>query len=121
MQRIIGYLKIISIFIIIELFITFFTSLLNLLNVNSGITSLLLFILNIVLFFILNIYNARRMKKRGFLEGLYLGIILILLMIIIKITLFGRMFNIATYIYYFILLLSSMFGGMLGINKKNDN
>ena len=52
MSRLFNYLKFIAIFLIVELMITFITSLLNLIGLNSGITTIIMFILNIILFFI---------------------------------------------------------------------
>lgn len=121
MIRFINYLKFVGIFIIIELALTFIMSLLNLLGVSSGITSLIIFVSNIIIFIILNILNSKTKKKNGYLEGLLLGIIFILVMILIKVILFSSPFTIATLIYYLILLVASIFGGMIGINKKNDS
>ena len=58
MNKLINYLKFISIFLILELMFTFITSLLNLIGLNSGITTIILFILNLLLFFILSFVNA---------------------------------------------------------------
>lgn len=120
MKLFINYLKYSSLFLIIELFLTFIMSILNLLGVTSGITTLLIFIFNILLFFILNIYNAKSKMKNGYLEGLLLGIIYIILMAIIKLLFFNNIFNISTIIYYLILLLISIIGGMFGINKRSN-
>ena len=121
MNRLINYLKFISIFLIMELAITFIMSLLNLLGVQSGITSLIIFIFNIILIFILSFINAKKKTKNGYLEGLLLGIIFIFIMILIKLILFNSNFNIATILYYLILIITSIIGGMFGINKKEVN
>lgn len=121
MVKILNYLKYISIFLIVELMITFIISLLNLLGINSGITTIILLICNILLFFILNFINAKNIKKKGFLEGIILGMIFIFLMIIIKILLFDNSFKISTFIYYLILFITSIFGGMFGVNKKSED
>lgn len=120
MNRLINYLKFIGIFLTIELAITFVMSLFNLLGASSGITSLIIFILNIIIFFALSFINAKKKQKRGYLEGLFIGLIFILLMYLIKLIIVNNSFNIATIIYYIILLLSSILGGMFGINKKSD-
>lgn len=121
MKKALNYLKFISIFIIIELMLTFITSLLNLLGVNSGITAVILLIGNIILFFVLSFINATKTPKRGFLEGLIVGATFILVMFFIKLILLSNSFKISTLIYYAILLISSILGGMFGINKKSDN
>lgn len=120
MNKVLNYLKFVSIFIIIELMLTFITSLLNLLGVNSGITTIILLILNVILFFILNFFNAKKIRKRGFLEGIILGSIFIVIMILIKFILFDNTFKISTFIYYLILFITSVFGGMFGVNKKSE-
>ncbi|MBE6156763.1 MAG: TIGR04086 family membrane protein [Firmicutes bacterium] len=121
MNKLINYLKYVSIFLIIELMITFIMSLLNLLGVNSGITTIIMLVCNLILFFILNYFNAFKLKKKGFLEGIILGFIFIIFMILIKVILFNSGFGISTFIYYTILFIISILGGMFGVNKKSDN
>lgn len=121
MKKVINYLKFVSIFLIIELMLTFIMSLLNFLGINSGITTIILLICNILLFLILNYFNAKFFKKKGYLEGIILGLIFIVLMFLIKIILFNNPFTISTFIYYLILFMTSIFGGMFGVNKKSDN
>lgn len=120
MQKLIYYSKLTSIFVIIELMVTFIISLLNLLGLNSGITSIIMLISNILIFFILSYINAYNMKKKGVIQGIILGTVFILLMIIIKLILFNSGFGISTLIYYIILFISSIIGGMFGVNKKSD-
>jgi len=121
MIKLINYLKFISIFLILELMITFIMSLLNLIGVNSGITTITMFVCNLLLFFILNFLNAFKCKKKGFLEGIILGLIFIILMIIIKIILFSNNFSISNFIYFIILFITSILGGMFGVNKKSED
>lgn len=99
--------------------LTFIASLLNLIGLNSGITTIILFIANIILFFTLSFLNANKWKKRGLVEGLIIGMIFIFLMLIIKIILFSNKLYISTFIYYLILLITSIFGGLIGVNKKS--
>lgn len=120
MNKLLNYLKFISIFLIIELMITFIMSLLNLIGINSGITTIIMLACNLILFFTLNYFNAFKSKKRGFLEGIILGLTFIFLMIIIKLILFNASFGISTFIYYLILFITSILGGMFGVNKKSD-
>lgn len=120
MRKLINYLKFVSIFLIIELMITFIISLLNLIEINSGITTIIMFVCNLILFFILNFFNAFKLKKKGFLEGILLGLIFIFLMFLIKLILFDNNITISTAIYYLILFVTSIAGGMFGVNKKSD-
>ncbi len=120
MERLICYGKYISIFLIFELMITFIVSLLNLIGLNSGITSIILFISNILLFFILTFSNAYKRHKKGLLEGLILGGIFIILMLLLKVIFFKSSLGISTIIYYIILIIVSMLGGTMGVNKKGN-
>ncbi len=120
MNKFINYLRFSGIFLILELFITFIVSILSLLGLNSGITSIIMFISNIIIFFILTFFNAVKLKKKGLIEGLILGAIFIVLMLIINIILFRSHLRISTIIYYIILLIVSMLGGMIGVNKKSE-
>ena len=121
MGKLLNYLKLVSVFLIIELMLTFIISLLNLLGLNSGITTIIMLIFNLILFFGLSFYNAFKIHKKGLLEGLFLGIILILLMFLIKLVLLNNDFGLSTLIYYFILLITSVLGGMFGVNKKSGD
>ncbi len=121
MNNIIYYLKYLSIFAITELGIIFITSALNLIGVNSGISQIIIFGSNITLFFILNFRNAKNKQKKGYIEGILMGLILILFMFIIKLILIGKSINTVTLLYYFILLLVSILGGILGGHKKSND
>lgn len=120
MNKILNYGRLILIFIILELFVTFIMSFLNLLGVNSGITTILLLLLNVIIFFVLNFINAHKEKQKGYLQGIILGILFLLFMFLIKIILFHSGFKISTVIYYIILFIVSILGGMFGVNKKSD-
>ena len=119
MKKTFNYLKYISIFLIAELMLTFITSLLNLLGLNSGITTIILLICNIILFFLLSYKNASFWKKNGLLEGIIMGLIFIILMFLIKIILFDNTLYISTLIYYLILLITSILASLIGVNKKS--
>ena len=87
----------------------------DLLN-NNIIKYLKLFILIITTFFsgykIGKIYNSK-----GYLKGLTIGIIIVLLFLLISI--FLKSFKWQSLIYYFIILITSTIGGILGVNKHN--
>lgn len=111
------YLGYYTIFLILLLFVC---SLLNLIGVNSSITNLLIFIYNISLFFIFGIKSGKRANNKGYLAGLKIGGLFLLLLIIINLFTNRVIFSISTLIYYIVLILASVLGGMLGINKKEQ-
>lgn len=118
MIKFLNYGKNIGIFLIFELAITFICSFLNLMGINSGITQIILLISNICIFLVMNIFNSINKEKKGYLQGIILSSIFILLMVLIKYIFISSTFRISTFIYYVILLISGIFGGMIGINKK---
>lgn len=96
------------------------------------------FLLNVLYYFDIisnNIYNIMKMVivliclfinafllgkdslKHGILEGLKLGAIFLLIMIILKM-ITSSVFDIRTFIYSLIILLTTSVGAVIGINKK---
>ncbi|CDE50239.1 tIGR04097 family integral membrane protein [Firmicutes bacterium CAG:460] len=117
MKSLLKYLGYYTIFLILLLFIT---SILNLVGVNSTITNLLIFLFNISLFFIFGFKNGKIATNKGYFAGLKVGGLFLLLLIIINLFTNKNIFRISTLIYYLVLVLASVFGGMLGINKKEE-
>lgn len=117
-----NYLKKItsSMLIIITCFILLLiiTTLLSYLNILKGngitICNLLIPIISI---FIGSFDFGKKSNKNGWLEGLKLGFIITIIFIILNIFIYHS-FIIKTLIYYSIFLVSSIFGGSLGISKK---
>ena len=58
--------------------------------------------------------------KKGWLEGIKIGGIVICLMFLVSYLGFDKSLNIKSIIYYVLLILSSMLGSVIGINKKSS-
>ena len=117
MKNLLKYLGYYTLFLITLVFIT---SLLNLIGVNSTITNLLIFIFNISLFFIFGLKNGKKASNKGYLAGLKVGGLFLLVLIIISLFTSKNIFSSSTFIYYLVLILASTLGGSLGINKKSE-
>lgn len=117
MKNLLKYLGYYTLFLITLVFIT---SLLNLIGVNSTITNLLIFIFNISLFFIFGLKNGKKASNKGYLAGLKVGGLFLLILIIISLFTSKNIFSLSTFIYYLVLILASTLGGSLGINKKSE-
>lgn len=117
MKNLLKYLGYYTLFLIT---IVFITSLLNLIGVNSTITNLLIFIFNISLFFIFAFKNGKKSSNKGYLAGLKVGGLFLLILIIISLFTSKNIFSLSTLIYYLVLILASALGGSLGINKKSE-
>lgn len=64
------------------------------------------------------IYIGSQASKKGWLEGLKVGFEVILILFIVSYLAFDKGMDIKSLIYYVILLISSMLGSMIGINKR---
>lgn len=117
LKNLLKYLGYYTIFIILLVFIC---SLLNLIGVNSTITNLIIFLFNILAFFFFGFKNGKKASSKGYIAGLKISGLFLIILIIINLFTTRSFFNITTIIYYIVLLLSGTLGGMLGINKKED-
>lgn len=64
---------------------------------------------------------GKNSKKKGWLEGIKFGGIFLLILIIFNYLGFNIKFEIKNLLYYLILLVSSILGGMIGISFKNND
>ena len=88
----------------------------NILGLRDNITKNISIIIFILFFFIAGFIKGKNIDKKGYIQGLKIGLELILILFLLS--LFSFSLNIKTIIYYMILLLSSIFGSTIGINKK---
>ena len=113
-------LKVLGYYTIFIIFITFLFSLFNILGIDATITNLLLFIFNTIAFFIFGFKSGKLANNKGYLKGLKISSIFLLLLIIINIIIKDFSFNLLTILYYIILITSCIIGAMIGINKKKE-
>ena len=116
LKKILNKFSIYFIFIGIILVSVLFLSLLNTLGISKIVTNILSIIIMIIIFLIMGFLKGKNSDKKGYLQGMKIGGILLLILIIMGIITFD--FSFKSIIYYLILLLSSIFGSMIGINKK---
>lgn len=117
---------------------SYFKSLLKMLLVNflviviGSIIITLLYYFNITSSSIYNIFKlalpilslffttksfAKNAREKGYLEGAKIGVLTVIIFIIIT-SLTKQDFNLKMTIYFLLLLITSSFGGMVGINQK---
>ena len=108
----------ISILSIIAL--TFFITILSYFDImSSKIVSIFKILIPIISLFIGGFIIGTRSNNKGLLEGLKLGLIFLFLDIIITALIFNAKFEIKYLLFYTIILMSSIFGSIIGINKKS--
>lgn len=118
MKQLLKYLGFYAIFLLLLVFIT---SLLNLIGVNSTITNLMIFLFNLIAFFFFGIKTGRKAEAKGYIAGLKISGLFLLVLLVINLFTMRQIFSISTILYYIILVLAGVLGGMLGINKKEDS
>lgn len=86
---------------------------------NNHITNIINIIITLTGIFISSYLLGKKSKSKGYIEGLKLGSLVIIILIIINIIL--KTFKLPIILYYVVILLVSTLGSMIGINKKKDN
>ena len=83
--------------------------------INYKTLSIINYIVNLILFFIVGFKSSSYEHKKGYLNGFLSSSILIVLFLII--TLFISKFNTSNLVYYISLICSSIVGGIIGVSK----
>lgn len=109
------YIKSLIIFLSSIVTIPIFLTIFNLLKLKTN--RIMIIIIGAILMFIMGLIMGKKSESKGYLNGLLLSVISILILLIISL-IFKFPLNINTLIYYIILILATVFGSMLGINKK---
>lgn len=98
-----------------------FALFLNILNyfdlLNKGMYKAVLVLFLVISIFVGSYNLGNNSKEKGYLNGIYFGIIISILFIILSL-LFKENISISSFIYYLIIVITSSIGGTIGINKK---
>lgn len=109
------YIKSLIIFLSSIVIIPIFLTIFNLLKLKTN--RIIIIIIGSLLMFIIGLILGKKTDKNGYLNGLLLSVITILILVLTSL-IFKFNLNINSLIYYIILAISTVFGSMLGINKK---
>jgi len=88
---------------------------------NSKITSIFKILVSLSSFLIGGFLVGKKSEKKGYIEGIKLSIIFLVITMIINYFILDTPFKFKTLLYYIILTISCMFGSMIGIIKKQTN
>ncbi len=110
--------------ILIGMFILAFFNYFNI--ISDKVMNVLKMILILGIFIFGGFYLSKRSKKRGFLEGIKIGLIVCIFFLLITLLGFNSSFEFRSIIYYLILIVASMTGGIIGkqvrsITTENNN
>lgn len=118
MLKVFNYVKYIGMFILFIIIISIIASLFNLMGFNSNFMSKITIILTALGFFVINALASKNINEKGYILGIKLGLIFVILMILINLVFFKSPFSLERMIYYIILIFSSILGGSFGKNLK---
>ena len=117
---IIKYLKsILFIFISILLF-TVIIGTLSYFNILGKSIKIFELISIIISTFIGGFYIGRNSNKKGYLEGLKIGLFMVIFIFFLSYFGFNKDLSLSNLIFYIIILVSSILGSVIGINKKSS-
>lgn len=118
MYKALEYLKYIGIFFLFIIGIAIINSLLGLIGIHNPFTTKLAIILTALSFFIVSALASHKTNEKGYILGMKLGLFFIILLLFINLIIFKSKFSIDRFIYYVILLASSILGGSFGKNLR---
>ncbi len=114
------YIKILNkvLYILIPILVTMFIlTILNYFNIiNYNTLNILKYITIIISIFISSYKLATTSKNKGYITGIKLGLIIIIIILLINFFIFKE-FSIKTLIYYSIILTTSIVGSIIGKNR----
>ena len=107
-------------FILGSLFgLTLFFTFLNYINlIGMKILSIIEIIIPLFSLFLGGFYIGKKSQKKGWLEGLKLSGVFLIILILFQYLGLHIHFSVKTILFYILIIVSCIFGSMLGINKK---
>lgn len=120
MGDVMKYLKVYLFVVICVLVNTLLFGTLSYFNILVSLCNYLKSMIIVIPSFLGSYYLGSKVNKKGYLEGVKLSLIVILSIFIIRIILRKKL-NIYLFIYYLSIILISVIGSILGINKKVRN
>ena len=110
-----SFVYILSTILILSIIFTLF----NYFNIiNDKILSILNILTPIAGLLIGGFYIGKHSTSKGYIEGLKLGTIFSVLLIIFNFLAFNNHFKVKYILFYLIIIVSAILGSMIGINKK---
>lgn len=108
-----------NISILVVLLVITFLSIINFTSSKS--TSILELISIILCLFVNSFLLGKKTSNKGYLEGLKLGFSISITYLLLSILVFNYNLNFKSILFYILIVIISMFGSMIGINKRLDS
>ena len=101
------------------LIVTFIITLLNYFNIISDkVISIFKILIPILALFIGGFYIGKNSASKGYLEGLKLGALFSIFLLIFNFLAFNNSFKLKYILFYIIIITACILGSMIGINKR---
>ena len=103
--------------------ITFILNLLYYFNLfGDKLMNIFMIITSLICFLVSGREFSKNDKSKGYISGLKIGLIYSILFLVITFIFFNNDFKVFNLIYYILIIISSIFGGMLGnyVNKEKN-
>lgn len=101
---------------------TFFTSILYYFNITSDkVNQILIYLIAIIAMFVGSIIFAKNNKYKGIISGLLYFVGWFVIMLIMSLLVFKSSFKISGLMYYGVLMIFSVLGGIIGKNYQEEN
>lgn len=100
------------------LFLTFIFTLLNYIGIlNNTTINIIKIIIPVISMFVGGFIIGKKTGKKGWLEGLKLSLIFLIILTLFNYLGLKSNMSLKVIIYYIILIISTMFGSIVGVNK----
>lgn len=109
------YIKSFILFLLYIILFPIFLTIMNLVKINTN--KIIIIISGSIFMFIIGLLLGKKTNKNGYLNGLLLSTISVFF-IFISSLIFKYSLNINSLIYYLVLIISTIFGSIIGVNKK---
>lgn len=121
-MNVLKYLKaLLYIFVLIIVFSLLISTLNYFDIVGSGIINIFEIISVIVSMFVGGVFIGKNSNNKGYLQGLKIGGISLVILFLLNYLGFNNSFSISTILFYLIIIVSSIIGSVVGINKNKQN
>ena len=115
-----NYLKNVEYTLLVILITTIVITILNYFNIVKGnLLNIISIIVILLAVFVGGFLTGRKANKKGYLEGIKFGTIIIVIILLLNLFIFKNKFTLTNILYYPSLLFCSTIGSMLGIQRRS--
>lgn len=86
----------------------------------SKVTNIFMFSYMTIVFLVFGYARGKKIENRGFIEGLKIGFLFLILLLFFNLIIYQTEFKIIRIIYYMVLVFASVVGATIGINRKKE-